>query len=127
MTTRVPAIREDVLRDARHPVSRIADALLPYLRVLVEQHAPSTVILFGSYAYGEPGPDSDVDLLVIKDLTESPCREATRIRRSWRAVRRQGANLGVDLLVESPAGHAARLRAGGAYYEEINTRGLRIV
>ena len=30
-----PAIREDVLRDPRHPVHRIADRLLPYLRVLV--------------------------------------------------------------------------------------------
>ena len=48
------AIREDTLRDPRYPVHRIADRLLPYLRVLVEQFKPEQVILFGSYAYGNP-------------------------------------------------------------------------
>lgn len=28
---------------------------------------PEKIILFGSYAYGNPTPDSDVDLLIIKD------------------------------------------------------------
>ena len=58
------AIREDVLRDARYPVHQIAERLLPYLRVLVEQFHPQQVILFGSYAYGAPNEHSDVDLLV---------------------------------------------------------------
>jgi predicted nucleotidyltransferase len=34
---------------------------------LVAGYQPEKVILFGSYAYGTPGPDSDVDLFVIKD------------------------------------------------------------
>jgi uncharacterized protein len=34
---------------------------------LVKQFHPDKVILFGSYAYGTPGPDSDVDFLVIMD------------------------------------------------------------
>lgn len=34
---------------------------------LVEEYAPHMVILFGSYAYGLPHPDSDIDLLIIKD------------------------------------------------------------
>jgi predicted nucleotidyltransferase len=32
---------------------------------LVAEFSPQRVILFGSYAYGHPTPDSDVDLLVI--------------------------------------------------------------
>ena len=43
------SIREYVLRDPRYPVHRIADRLLPYLKVLVEQFHPEQVILFGSY------------------------------------------------------------------------------
>ena len=43
-----PTIREDVLRDPRYPVHQIADQLLPYLSVLVEQFHPQQVILFGS-------------------------------------------------------------------------------
>src|SRR2546425_676394 len=101
----MPKIDESVLRDARYPVSTIADALLPYLRVLVEQFAPQQVFLFGSYAYGSPTWDSDVDLLIIKDLDEPPIREASRIRKAWWPLRLKGCNLGFDLLVESPTGH----------------------
>ncbi|MEK7995668.1 MAG: nucleotidyltransferase domain-containing protein, partial [Planctomycetota bacterium] len=32
---------------------------------IAEQFNPDRIVLFGSYAYGTPGPDSDVDLLVI--------------------------------------------------------------
>lgn len=32
---------------------------------LVSELKPEKIILFGSYAYGNPTPDSDVDLLVI--------------------------------------------------------------
>jgi len=31
---------------------------------VVQQFQPEQVILFGSYAYGQPQPHSDVDLLV---------------------------------------------------------------
>src|SRR5438045_1033082 len=108
-------INESALRDSRYPVSAIADALLPYLRVLVEQFAPRQVILFGSYACGAPKPDSDVDLLIIKDLRDAPVREASRIRSAWWPVRLSGTNLGFDLLVESPDSHRARLAEGGSY------------
>jgi len=36
-----------------------------FARRLGEEFSPQRVILFGSYAYGQPTPDSDVDLLVI--------------------------------------------------------------
>ena len=34
-------------------------------RRIVERFAPERIILFGSYAHGRVGPDSDVDLLVV--------------------------------------------------------------
>ena len=72
-----PRIREEVLRDASYPVHRIADKLLPFLRVLVEQFHPEQVILFSSFAYGSPGQDSDVDLLVVKAIDRSQAADAT--------------------------------------------------
>lgn len=33
---------------------------------IVEGYAPDRIILFGSYAYGTPTEDSDLDLLIIK-------------------------------------------------------------
>jgi predicted nucleotidyltransferase len=120
-------IREDAIRESGRPVSRIASDLMPYLRVLVDRFAPEQVILFGSYAYGDPDAHSDVDLLIVKPLRDSPVREATRIRQAFWPLRLSGRNLAFDLLVESPEGHASRLRENGAYYREINERGIRIV
>lgn len=36
-----------------------------YARAIAEEFQPDKIILFGSYAYGTPHEDSDVDLLVI--------------------------------------------------------------
>ncbi len=37
---------------------------------LLAEYAPSKVILCGSYAHGRPDPDSDVDLLIIKETNQ---------------------------------------------------------
>ena len=38
---------------------------------IVEGYAPDRIILFGSYAYGVPHENSDLDLLIIKEKAES--------------------------------------------------------
>jgi predicted nucleotidyltransferase len=120
-------IREDVLRDPRHPVHQIADRLMPYLRVLVENFHPQQVILFGSYAYGNPDLSSDIDLIVIKDLKMSSIQEATAIRRAWRPLRWTLGSLPFDLLVLDEQKHSDRLRHAAGFYDQAVTRGLRIV
>jgi len=119
-------IREDVLYDRRYPVHQIADKLLPYLRVLVEQFHPELVILFGSYAYGEPDEHSDVDLLVVKPVQESRLKDKIAIRAAWWPILLGGSPLSFDLLLANPEEHAKRSRAGSAYYKEITEKGLRL-
>lgn len=58
---------------------------------------PERIILFGSYARGEPDPDSDLDLLVIVPGIQHPRRESTRIRRALR-----GLLVPVDVIVATP-------------------------
>ena len=48
-------------REARELIQDILEKLLT-------SYAPQKVILFGSYAYGTPRQDSDIDLLIIKTL-----------------------------------------------------------
>lgn len=122
-----PRIREDVLRDPRYPVHRIADQLLPYLQVLVDQFHPEQVILFGSYAYGEPTPDSDVDLLVVKDTGKSPVSEATRIRRAVRHLRHGISNLPLDIMVRDREDLNDRIARGADFHQEITQKGLVLV
>jgi uncharacterized protein len=126
-TVHSPQIREKVLRDPRYPVHKIADQLLPYLQVLVEQFQPEQVILFGSYAYGEPTPDSDVDLLVVKEIANSSVADATSIRRAVRHLRHSIANLPLDIMVRAPDDWHRRITNGGSFHNEIAQRGLKLV
>jgi len=52
----------------------VAETLPAAIENLIRLVQPEKIILFGSYAYGNPTPDSDVDLLVIWD-TDKPRRE----------------------------------------------------
>jgi len=46
------------------------------------QFKPEKIILFGSYAYGEPTSDSDIDLLVVLDFQGRGLEKALEIRRA---------------------------------------------
>ena len=70
---------------------------------VVEVAQPQKIILFGSAARGEMGPNSDVDLLVIKD-TEDVRGLAARIYRQLRGIR-----VAVDAVVVAPA-HVERYK-----------------
>jgi predicted nucleotidyltransferase len=49
------------------------------IKTIVEQFHPIKIILFGSWARGSVGPDSDVDLLVVMDVEGSKRRQAVEI------------------------------------------------
>ncbi len=51
-------------------------------RRIGEQFHAHKVILFGSYAYGTPTEDSDVDLLVVMPVKRQPWKVEVNIRRS---------------------------------------------
>jgi predicted nucleotidyltransferase len=64
---------------------------------LLRRAAPgSRVILFGSYARGQAGPESDLDFLVIEPAVSSPREERVRLRDVLRPLR-----IPVDVLVTS--------------------------
>ena len=48
------------------------------------EYKPQKIILFGSYAYGEPDEDSDIDLLIIKDTDKSSMDRWMEVRRILR-------------------------------------------
>ncbi|RME80970.1 MAG: nucleotidyltransferase domain-containing protein [Caldilineae bacterium] len=52
----------------------VAETLPAAIETIVRALNPQKIILFGSYACGEPTPDSDVDLLIVWD-TDLPKRE----------------------------------------------------
>jgi predicted nucleotidyltransferase len=51
---------------------------------IVNEYKPKKIILFGSYAYGNPTEDSDIDLLIIKDTNEKSMQRWLMVRRILR-------------------------------------------
>jgi predicted nucleotidyltransferase len=77
---------------------RTVDELLDEIsRRIQETTMPEQIILFGSYARGEAGPDSDLDLLVVVQGVSHPRQESTRIRRALR-----GLLVPIDVIVATP-------------------------
>ena len=55
------------------------DDIQKVVEQIVRQFHPEKVILFGSYAYGEPTADSDVDLLVVMQTRDNTLHTAANI------------------------------------------------
>ena len=72
-------------------------ALEELVRRIVEVAQPDRIILFGSAARGEMGPDSDVDLLVLKNGVTHPGRLSGEIHRGL-----IGVPASVDVVVVTP-------------------------
>lgn len=75
----------------------VRSAIDEMVRRIVERFQPECVILFGSYARGTAGPDSDVDLLVVT-------RSAATKRRLTAEIHAALAGVGVakDVMVVTP-------------------------
>lgn len=73
------------------------EALQEVVRRIVEVAQPERIILFGSAARGMAGPDSDLDLLVVKSGVEHRRRLAQDIYMTL-----SGVGVGVDLIVLTP-------------------------
>ena len=84
---------------------------------IAERFQPEKIILFGSYAYGKPRPESDVDLLVVM---ETPLRNREQAAQIARAI---DYHFGLDLLVRRPQQLAERLALGDFFLQEISERG----
>ena len=67
------------------------------VRRIVTRFNPLKVILFGSHARGDAGPDSDVDLLVVLPPNGSRRQQAIEID-----VALSGIRLPVDVIVVTP-------------------------
>ena len=97
------------------PVSK---TLPQAIRRLADALKPEKIILFGSYAYGVPTSDSDVDLLVIMK---------TEAKRTERYVAVSNVlyprEFPVDIIVKTPKELNEELRKGNFFLREIVSKG----
>ena len=82
-----------------------------------EEFHPDKVLLFGSYAYGTPTRDSDVDLLVITPFEGKSVQKSVEIRTRFRPP------FPMDMLVRTPEKVKERIATGDSFMREIVSRG----
>jgi len=78
----------------RRTAQKIIDEMV---RRIVDRFDPHQVILFGSYARGAAGPDSDVDLLVVMPVEGSRRQQRVAIRAAL-----SGMGLAKDVFIATP-------------------------
>lgn len=100
--------------------AEVGSVIRGILDKLLTRYSPQKVILFGSYAYGDPTPDSDLDLLIIKETSERFIDRWVTVRRILSDPKRR---ISLETLVLTPQELAARLAIGDQFVAEILEKG----
>ncbi len=93
-----------------------AAAIDALARQIAAQFDPERIYLFGSYAYGTPTTDSDVDLLVVMNTADT-MHQAGEIRSAVRFAYPR------DVLVYTPINFAERLALGDFFIQQVYEQG----
>ena len=118
-TDRLKQTRASLYRQARaKKTANISlEEIEDYSRKIAAKFDPERIILFGSYAYGKPTADSDVDLLVVLKFNGRAVDKACEIRCSTEST------FPLDLLVRTPSSLNRRIALGDAFLKELVERG----
>ena len=87
-----------------------------FARAVAEKFRPEKIALFGSYAYGTPHDDSDVDILVVMPA-RNQIDQAVKIRLAVPAP------FPMDLLVRTPKEMKWRLDERESFLTEVVSKG----
>ena len=109
-TTKIPNVNER----RRIPMR----AIRAVVDQIVTKFQPEKIILFGSHAYGQPRPESDVDLLVVMD---TPLRSRQQRLEISRALSPRPFPL--DVIIRTPRQLEERIAMGDLFLFEITTQG----
>ena len=98
----------------------VKDLIQSIAAKIVAEYQPRRIVLFGSYADGVPNPDSDVDLLIIKETSERAIDRRIRVRMILRDPRRK---IPCAPVVLTPGELEARLALGDQFIQTIIEHG----
>jgi len=84
---------------------------------IVEKFKPQKIILFGSYARGNPRPESDVDMLVVMD---TPLKE---VQQAIQICQQIEYRFGLDLIVHTPNYLAEQVKMGDWFLRDVLEEG----
>ncbi len=85
-----------------------------YANKIAERFRPEKIILFGSYAYGQPTEDSDVDLFVVMPFEGKSWEKAAEISIELEP------SFAMDLLVRRKADYLSRIQQKDPFFREVS-------
>jgi predicted nucleotidyltransferase len=99
---------------------KIRKIILDIVEKIKRNYNPEKIILFGSYAYGKPTRDSDIDMLIVKETKK-------RSMDRWFTLKKlcQDPNRGIPFspLVFTPKELDYRLSLGDQFIKDILGKG----
>lgn len=94
------------------------DSINEIVNKIVAEYKPEKVVLFGSYAWGTPRAESDVDLLVVKKTDKRPIE-----RHAELTAKLFPPALPIDLLIYTPTEIEDQLAHGQHFVSNILAKG----
>jgi predicted nucleotidyltransferase len=91
---------------------------------------PEMVILFGSYAYGNPNQDSDIDLYVVtKDnMVPQSFEENLEVKKKvYLALSKFRKKYASDIIVHTIPVHKKFIELGSSFSKEIMQKGIILI
>ncbi len=114
----------------RKGTTKLSDELRDRIRAALTPLHPEKVILFGSYAWGQPTEDSDIDLYVVTqdDFVPATWRQKREIVRgvSDRILDLRTC-YPIDLLVHTKPMHQEFVERKSSFARQIMNRGMRLL
>lgn len=98
---------EDIQAVLNHVIHRI-----------LSKYEPKKIILFGSYADGEPGPDSDIDVLIVMDVEGSTRHKANEID-----LLMADRTIPMDFFVLTPSQYEGQKNIIGSIVRQVERKG----
>ena len=91
-----------------------------FVSLVAETTDPDRIVLFGSYAYGDPDDDSDLDLLVIKNDKDLTREEHADLSTAVYLARRQrNIRTRYDIFFRTDAQVREAIENGGAFSDAV--------
>ena len=100
--------------------AEVRDMILEIVNKIKREYQPDKIILFGSYAYGRPDRDSDIDLLIVKDTLE---RFIDRLVTVTRIVSDPKRLTPLEVVVLTPEEIRSKLENGDQFLRGILDKG----
>lgn len=82
---------------------------------------PKIIYIFGSYAYGIPNNNSDLDILIIKDFFNDKKKELIELEKALLS-----SSYSVDIILLTETEYQKKLNEGWRLFKDIEKKGIKI-